>query len=87
MSIMNLSIVTTGLLIFFCSDLDVSWFQFSRKNFLYPDEQHSPVRCVVLVFVSHSCVDTFFGSTNRSMRKLSIVEKFSPMASRTFWDH
>jgi len=23
-------------------DMDVCWFQFSRKNFLYPDEQHFP---------------------------------------------
>jgi S-adenosylmethionine decarboxylase len=23
-------------------DMEVSWFQFSRKNFLYPDEQHFP---------------------------------------------
>jgi hypothetical protein len=23
--------------------MEVSWFQFSRKNFLYPDEQHFPV--------------------------------------------
>jgi hypothetical protein len=26
------------------SDMDVTWFQFSRKNFLYPDEQLFPVQ-------------------------------------------